>query len=127
MNTTYHKGYHGQQATTETQLKGNLYLKISTMKTSSGKLSTTASCFTKDGMFQTHRVYQDYYVVLAARHASRVTAKAVKDQHDMYLSNIEQIKNMALEYYASPTYTAKHGMESNLHIDIKHLQLDNQS
>lgn len=86
MISTYHainKGFHGwkEEARFAITAEGkSATLSITTMKRSSGVLSTTATVHINDGDFMSHRVFHDFSKTLATQ-SVRVTEKAVSAQH----------------------------------------------
>ena len=77
----------------------NRRLKVSTFKDSGGYLVTTASVCTVDGMWETHKVHEDFSKRLEKSAPSRITEKAVGLQHGKH--PIESIKEEALAFYRS--------------------------
>ena len=106
-NTRIYKGRDGWQAKTEIDLEGvtltegdkvkPAILTISTRKTSRG-LETGCSVAFRDGMFMTHRLYEDFNARFAASDA-RCTEKAIRTMHDDALAKLDTIKTAALEHY----------------------------
>lgn len=86
MISTYHainKGFQGwkEEARFAITAEGKpATLSITTMKRSSGVLSTTATVHINDGDFMIHRVYYDFTKTLATQ-SVHVTEKAVSAQH----------------------------------------------
>lgn len=109
--TTITKGLSGYRAASTFPMSNGLTLKVSTHKLNNGALATTASCCKVNGNFETHRVYQDYYVTLI-KEAKRCTEKNVSNQHLKMLNRIAEIKSDAEAHYANPDYIAKHGIEA---------------
>lgn len=110
LDTFVKKGTDGFKATTTIPLEGtSLHLKLSTSKFN-GMLTTTASCFKKDGMFESHRVYQDYHARIRSCKV-RVTEKAVIAEHDAAKEDIERIIEAAKAHYSDPAYIARYGEE----------------
>lgn len=114
MNTAYSKNsmglYEGYTYHSIPDL--GLSLKILTMKRSNGRLQTTASCCAVFLNFETHRVYQDFYQVVMATNPARVTAGAVKGQHEKVLQDFDLLVQQALHHYNTPEYIAKYGKET---------------
>lgn len=102
MNTSYFKGYYGHQAETGMDLPDNRFLKITTMKRSSGNLATTATVGKSSGNSFSFVVFQDFTKTLVNEKV-RVTEKAVKNQHDKVLENLDALKAEIAEYYSKET------------------------
>ena len=102
MKTAYFKGYHGNQAESGVELPDNRFLKITTMKRSSGNLATTATVGKSSGNSFSFVVFQDFNKTLA-NEKIRVTEKAVKNQHDKVLENLDDLKAEIAEYYSKET------------------------
>lgn len=106
-NTRIQKGRDGWEAKTELLLDGLTlterdkvkqgYLTISTRKTSRG-LETGCSVAFRDGMFMTHRLYEDFNARFAASDA-RCTEKAIRTMHAAALDKLDTIKAAALAHY----------------------------
>lgn len=107
MTTRINKGRDGWQAKTEIDLPGLILtdrektkqgvLTISTRKTSRG-LETGISVAFRDGMFMTHRLYEDFNARYAAS-AARCTEKAIRTMHDEALAKLETLKDHAYAHY----------------------------
>jgi hypothetical protein len=110
MNTLIQKRKDGYTATTTVPALGALTLKLSTYKNHNGVLVTSASCFKKDGFFESHRVYQDFNQYVQ-REKVRVTEKAVISQHTAAKENIAAILDSVKAYYTNPEYVARYGKE----------------
>ena len=109
--TTITKGQNGYRATSTFPMSNGLTLKVSTHKLYNGSLATIASCCKVNGLFETHRVYQDYYVNMITE-AKRCTEKSVSNQHLQMLNRITEIKSDAEAHYSNPDYIAKYGIET---------------
>ena len=105
--TNIRKGRDGWEAKTEMPITGLTitegdkvkqgYLTIRTGKTSRG-IETGATVAFRDGMFMTHRLYEDFNVRFAAR-ASRCTEKAIREIHADALAKLDTIMGAALAHY----------------------------
>lgn len=116
MQTIYGKSqYYGHNAETNIDLDNGMTLKIRTSKRNNGSLSTTASCCVHNGIFETHRMYQDF-MKTAAIEAVRCTANLVKKQHAFVLTHLDEIKQQALDHYNSPEYKAKYPEDQEANI-----------
>ena len=102
MKTAYFKGYYGHQAETGMDLPDNRFLKITTMKRSSGNLVTTATVGKSSGNSFSFVMFEDFNKTLLHEKV-RVTEKAVKNQHDKALENLDALKAEIAEYYSKET------------------------
>ena len=110
-NTRIYKGRDGWQAKTEIDLEGVTLtegdkvkqgvLTISTRKTPRG-LESSASVAFRDGMFMTHRLYQDFTARMAASDV-RCTEKAIRTMHDAALAKLPTIIECARKHYKAGT------------------------
>ena len=84
-------------AKTDIDLANNKVLTISTSKNSRGVLTTYASVAIQEGAFLTHRMYQDFNILVRESFPKRVTSKVVSDQHTSIDADI--IKYQAEYFY----------------------------
>ena len=77
----YKSQFAGWKAETQVDLEDKKVLTIVTMKRASGALTTTASVGTKEGMFVTHMMYQDFNKTINSSFPKRVTQKLIEAQH----------------------------------------------
>jgi len=80
----------------------NLVLRINTRKTSSGQLCTTATrgVLSNDGHGFTFYPYSDFNETVR-RADVRVTEKAVREQHEGVLANLESLVKSCEEHYST--------------------------
>ena len=71
---------------------------LSTRKTFSGKLTTTATVATLSGDWEVHKMYTDFHQVLESSDV-RVTAKAMREQHARHKAQIHEIEKLAINHY----------------------------
>jgi hypothetical protein len=79
-------------------LVANRVLKVSTHKTSSGWLVTTASVHVKEGSFLTHRMYHDFSQRMESS-SVRCTEKNVTAQHAACMAKINEIHSAITVHY----------------------------
>ena len=77
----YKSHFCGWKAETQVDLEDNKLLTIVTMKRASGQLATTASVGTKNGMFVSHVMFQDYNKTIDSSSPKRFTQKLIEAQH----------------------------------------------
>ena len=98
--TVITKSSHGEwRAEDKEMLTDDLELSIVTMRRSSGRVATTATVGKLEGVFITHRMYQDYNVSLWAVVYPRVTRKVVEEQHTNILKELVAIRQRARDHY----------------------------
>lgn len=100
--TRIRKGVYGWCAETEIkmpELGDNRVLDITTMKRSSGALVTTATVNIRDGMWVTHRVFEDFQTTLDQSRV-RCTEAAVRAQHERALARLSEVKGRACIHYS---------------------------
>lgn len=98
--TIVKKAVNGWEATTYIDLEDiGFTLELSTRKSNPG-IATVAMAVqrTGGGMIQ-HRLYQDYYKVLA-RHRQRATEKNIRALHDEALFNIDDVIEAVKQHYS---------------------------
>jgi len=113
METRYSKGRSGQEARTRlempelNQYRGTLpggektaRLTISTSKGYRGLLSTTVSVAWADDGVETFAIFGDF-MIHPIREQARCTEKAVREQHERALAQVEHYKGLAREFYAA--------------------------
>lgn len=108
MKTFQGKNHYGHFAETNIELGNGMTLKIQTSKRYNGSLCTTATCFKRNGIGETHRVYQDMYADVFVTYDKRVTANAVSKQHSKALELADFYRDQAIKHYSSPEYKAKY-------------------
>jgi len=84
----------------EVPLTRGRVLKISTHKTYSGALVTTATAGKVEGGFFTFMMYADFSVRWATSQPLRVTARVVENQHWAAMHSIDEIKAAAEAHYS---------------------------
>lgn len=89
MKTYAYKGRDGWQVCSQGDLGNNLRLKVDTYK-NGRTIVTYASVCTVDGAFETHKLYDDFFVRLEASKI-RATERNVRDLHNMALSRLPEI------------------------------------
>jgi len=101
---TVKKGYHGWEAGTYFQLKGDRVLRVTTMKRNNGKVTTSASSviLKKDGIFvsESFVMFQDFSKTLLSVSINRVTEKSLTEAHNKALENIDAVIKEAKEFYS---------------------------
>ena len=85
------------QAVSSKELGDNKRLNLRTAKNVNGALVTSASVCKTDGIWETHRMYEDFSRVYERTEPKRVTAKVVEQQHLNH--SLEQIALDAIEFY----------------------------
>ena len=95
--------YKQWRAETKLMLTNKLQLSIVTVKRSSGRLVTMASCGWRNGSFIEHVIYQDYTSTVSSSMPKRVTRKAVEEQH--LNVNIESLIAEASKFYQLEEHT----------------------
>lgn len=80
------KGVYGWSTTSSFELTENRLLKVTTMKRSNGRLTTTAQVVRVDGGFEVYTPFSDYSTMLLSESPARVTEKAVEEQQVRALS-----------------------------------------
>lgn len=87
------------RAETDVNLEGPMVLRVLTHKNFSGALITSASVHKRQGDFLVHALYSDFHKCMKSA-KTRVTAKAVAEQHGEALLQIDQLKEEAEQFYA---------------------------
>lgn len=102
MHTRINRDLHGSwQANTRIMLDEKRVLCISTHKTFSKALVTSASIHKlNDDGFESHMMFQDFHKIMIATKV-RVTENNVKAQHDAALLMLDSLKNEVSEYYTN--------------------------
>jgi hypothetical protein len=107
MKTSIRKNYRGNwKAETHIdmpELGVDKFLEITTTKQYKG-LTTTTTVNTREGYFVTHTMYQDFSTTFVS--GDRCTEKNVRKQHERILSQLEQIKALAVAHYAKAEVAA---------------------
>lgn len=90
--------HHGWEYETVVKLSDDYTLDITTRKSSSGALYTSARCdIVKDG-WRTHRMYQDFNITLKVSKPARITQKVCEDQHTQVIGDIINIIQQAKKH-----------------------------
>lgn len=102
MHTRTTRDLHGSwQANTRIMLDDTRVLCVSTHKTFSNALVTSASIHKlNDDGFESHTMFRDFNKIMIATKV-RVTENAVKAQHDAALLMLDSLKNEVNEYYTN--------------------------
>ena len=76
-------------------------LSISTSKSDSGALKTSASIGwpSDDGMSVTHAIFSDYYATVVSSRPARITEKVNQMQHELALGKLPEIEASILTHY----------------------------
>lgn len=101
MNTRTRKTHHGYMTETNIPLSDSMQLSLTTMKRSSGNLTTTAVVMIRDGQFFSHRMFHDYNKTLLTSRVARCTPKALETQHAQALQNLDVIRETVNHHYAT--------------------------
>jgi hypothetical protein len=101
MQTRTRKTPHGYMTETNIPLSDSMQLSLTTMKRSSGQLTTTAVVAIRDGQFFAHRVFHDYNKTLLSSRVARCTPKALEAQHAQALQALDAIKDTINHHYAT--------------------------
>lgn len=111
MSTVYSKNRYGHSAETTVELENKRLLKISTSKsTISRRLQTTATVHTRDGGALVHKFAfgsrnGDFSKRMCSQE-TRVTEKAVREQHQQALAQLKGILQEVQDHYAAPQQEA---------------------
>ena len=84
-------------ATSAKELGNKRRLNLRTAKNSNGHLVTSASVCITNGIWERHKLYEDFSIVLERTQPKRVTAKVVEEQHLNH--DLEQIAENAIAFY----------------------------
>lgn len=77
----------------------NFYLKIRTGKNQhTGRIESIASVYEKDGAFETHRAFYDFFEGIICSN-KRGTQKAIDTQHAEAMAMLDQITQRAKDHY----------------------------
>lgn len=90
--------HYGWTVVSYLEFRGDLRIKLTTMKRHSGKLVTTASAMRQDGAFESHMMYADFSQNVISE-TVRVTEKAALDQHNRVIAMRDEIIAMAKQHY----------------------------
>ena len=101
MNTRTRKTPQGYMTETNIPLSDSMQLSLTTMKRSSGNLTTTAVVTIREGQFFTHRVFTDYSKTLLTSRVARCTPKALETQHAQALQSLDVIRDTIDHHYAT--------------------------
>jgi hypothetical protein len=101
MQTRTRKTPHGYITETHIPLSDSMQLSLTTMKRSTGNLTTTAVVTIREGMFFSHRVFHDYNKTLLTSRVARCTPKALEAQHAQALQSLDVIKDTINHHYAT--------------------------
>ena len=101
MNTRTRKTHQGYMTETNIPLSDSMQLSLTTMKRSSGQLTTTAVVTIREGQFFTHRMFHDYSKTLLSSRVARCTTKALETQHAQVLQNLDVIRETIDHHYAT--------------------------
>lgn len=96
MTNVYKSKFCGWVAEDSIQLSDTMVLDIHTKKLSN-KLKTTATVSHLDGGFKSFVVFQDFYKTYMENDVSRITEKAVRNQHISF--DISIAVNEAKQFY----------------------------
>lgn len=84
-----------------------MFMRVSTYKRPSGGVGAAASVFKREGDFETHRMYQDFYWTVEHDLKMRCTENNVTAMHNRALTRIDEIMQRAkLHYLAVATKAA---------------------
>lgn len=100
MNTKINKGFHGWVAETSVQLDDGHALQFTTMKRSSGGVSTTVTRVKPTEYGYSFVAFQDFNMRVLSE-PLRATEKAVADQHQRALALLDEIKAACDEHYSA--------------------------
>jgi hypothetical protein len=101
MQTRTRKTSHGYMTETNIPLSDSMQLSLTTMKRSSGNITTTAVVTIREGQFFTHRVFHDYNKTLLTSRVARCTPKILESQHEQALQSLDAIKDTIDHHYAT--------------------------
>jgi len=101
MKTRTRKTPSGYMTETNILLSDSMQLSLTTMKRSSGNLTTTAVVTIREGQFFSHRMFHDYSKTLLSSRVARCTPKALETQHAQALQNLDVIKDTVNHHYAT--------------------------
>lgn len=90
--------HYGWTVVSYLEFRGDLRIKLTTMKRHSGKLVTTASAMKNDGAFESHMMYADFSQNVISE-TVRVTEKAALAQHNAALAVRDEIIAAASAHY----------------------------
>jgi len=94
------KGSFGWTADTVVSIDDEIRVCITTMKRSSGMVTTTATCSRKEGEMYYFTVCKDYRMTWAVSPA-KATQKAITTQHESVVAQIEKIIAECVVFYAN--------------------------
>jgi hypothetical protein len=104
MNTYISKDWSKNWVAKTTIDLDNREVSITTRKTSNGLLNTFVSVGTREGMFVSHKMYQDFMKTYWSTNPKRVTEKAVTTQHNDFLATVLDDVLVAIdEFYSKET------------------------
>ena len=89
--------YKNWVAKTDIDLPNGKLLSITTRKSNSGGLLSSASVASYEKGFLTHVMYQDFNIRLEHSNPKRVTAKVVEQQHNAI--DVDSVKMQAIAFY----------------------------
>jgi len=101
MQTRTRKTPHGYMTETNIPLSDSMQLSLTTMKRSSGNVTTTAVVTIREGQFFTHRVFHDYNKTLLSSRVARCTPKILETQHAQALEALDAIRDTVNHHYAT--------------------------
>ena len=101
MKTEVYKSIYGWKAETHIDLGNNRELHFTTMKRSSGVTTTQATVVKVEGTMISHMLFQDYSEAILSEKLGRVTEKAVREQHQIALLRLEEVKSKVRAHYAA--------------------------
>ena len=100
MNVTVSKDMRGAwRAENVIELGNNRILTISTHKTFSGNLVTTATVGKREGAFVSHMMFTDFSKQCALSKPARTTSKVVAEQHGNVMALKDDIVREAVAFY----------------------------
>ncbi|WP_313569363.1 hypothetical protein [Comamonas terrigena] len=104
MNTNFLRDRAGHKATTVLDLGNQRELQITTSKSSNGPLTTRASVHQIEGNARRHAlgfggIRGDFSKQIGCSFPARVTANAVREQHERCLAQLEEIKQAIQAHY----------------------------
>ena len=99
MKTHITKSAYGTwMAETTLPLADDLHICLTTMKRSSGNITTTVAVGKQESYFFTHEPFKDFRQTLISS-SDRCTKPAVEKQHNAALGMLDSIKTQALTHY----------------------------
>ena len=104
MNTYISKDWSKNWVAKTTIDLDNREVSITTRKTSNGLLNTIVSVGTREGMFVSHILYQDFMRTYISTACNRITSKVVEKQHNDFLDgSLDNVLVAIDEFYNKET------------------------